>query len=159
MNHTTAFVSRAEKQKWLLARPYIVIDSIEKITLEKKDNTMHSAGGLITTPNDMAKWLKIQVGLGQLNGNQIFSKKIMSSSQNELITISGSKRLFQPTSYGYGWLHGKYEGKKVIHHFGGFAGFSTHVSFMPDKTDWGSSYCKRSYNRKYVDAPNSYLCL
>ena len=133
MNHTTAFVSRAEKQKWLLARPYIVIDSIEKITLEKKDNTMHSAGGLITTPNDMAKWLKIQVGLGQLNGNQIFSKKIMSSSQNELITISGSKRLFQPTSYGYGWLHGKYEGKKVIHHFGGFAGFSTHVSFMPDK--------------------------
>ena len=133
MNHTTAFVSRAEKEKWLLARPYMVIDSIERITLEKKDNTMHAAGGLIITPNDMAKWLKIQIGKGQLNGKQVFPETIMISSQKELINISESKRLFHPTSYGFGWLHGNYEDNKVIHHFGGFAGFATHVSFMPDK--------------------------
>lgn len=133
MNHTTAFISRAQKEKWLLARPYIVLDSVSRITLEKKDNTMHAAGGLIITPDDMAKWLKIQVGKGKLNGKQIFPEIMMLSSQKELVNISESERLFQPTGYGFGWLHGNYEGNKVIHHFGGFAGFSTHVSFMPDK--------------------------
>ena len=133
MNHTTAFISRAEKENWILARPYLVIDSVSRITLEKKDNTMQSAGGLIITPNDMAKWLKVQVGKGKLNGKQIFAESMMITSQQELVNISESERLFQPTNYGFGWLHGTHETNIVIHHFGGFAGFSTHVSFMPDK--------------------------
>jgi len=133
MTHSTAFISRAEKENWLLAKPYMVIDSISRITLEKKDNTMQSAGGLIITPDDMAKWLKIQVGKGKLNGKQIFPESMMIYSQQELVNIPESKRLFQPTHYGFGWLHGTYDTQKVIHHFGGFAGFSTHVSFMPDK--------------------------
>lgn len=133
MNHTTAFISRAEKENWVLARPYIVIDSVNRTTLEKKDNTMQSAGGIIITPDDMAKWLKVQVGKGKLNGKQIFPESMIITSQQELVNISDSKRLFQPTHYGFGWLHGKYETNKVTHHFGGFAGFSTHVSFMPDK--------------------------
>lgn len=133
MNHTTAFISRAEKENWLLAKPYVVIDSVSRIALEKKDNTMQSAGGLISTPDDMAKWLKIQVGKGKLNGKQIFSENLMAVSQQELVNISESERLFQPTHYGFGWLHGTYDNHKVIHHFGGFAGFSTHLSFMPDE--------------------------
>lgn len=133
MNHTTAFVSRAEKEKWLMARPHIMIDSIRRITLEKKDNTMHAAGGVLITPADMAKWLKIQVGKGNLDGKQIFPETIMLSTQQELVNIGESERLFQPTGYGFGWLHGDYAENKVIHHFGGFAGFSTHVSFMPEQ--------------------------
>ncbi|MDP3441462.1 MAG: serine hydrolase, partial [Ignavibacteria bacterium] len=126
-------ISRAEKENWVLARPYIVIDSVSRITLEKKDNTMQSAGGLIITPDDMAKWLKIQVGKGKLNGKQIFPESMMIYAQQELVSIEDPKRLFQPTHYGFGWLYGTYETHKVIHHFGGFAGFATHVSFMPDQ--------------------------
>jgi CubicO group peptidase (beta-lactamase class C family) len=133
MNHTSAFISRAEKEHWLLARPYMVVDSVSRISLEKKDNTMQSAGGLIITPDDLAKWLKIQVEKGKLNGKQIFPESLIISSQQELINITESERLFKPAHYGFGWLHGEYESHKVIHHFGGFAGFSTHVSFMPDK--------------------------
>lgn len=133
MQRTTAFISRAEKENYVRARPYIFIDSLLRISLEKKDNTMHAAGGLISTPNDMAKWLKVQVGMGKLNGKQIFPESTMISAQEELVTVPESERVFQPTHYGYGWLHGTYEGHKVIHHFGGFAGFSTHVSFMPDE--------------------------
>lgn len=133
MNHTTAYMSRAVKENWSLAKPYIVLDSVNRIKLEKKDNTMQSAGGLITTPNDMAKWLKLQTEKGKLNGKQIFSERIIASSQEELVNTPESKRIFQPTHYGFGWLHGTYEDQKVIHHFGGFAGFSTHVSFIPNK--------------------------
>ena len=132
MTHTTSFISRAEKENWLLAKPYMLIDSLSRITLEKKDNTMQSAGGLIITPDDMAKWLKIQVGMGKLNGKQIFPESLMVASQQELVDIPESERLFQPSHYGFGWLHGNYNDLKVIHHFGGFAGFSTHVSFMPE---------------------------
>lgn len=133
MNHTTAFISRAEKGNWELAKPYIVLDSVSRIALEKKDNTMQSAGGLISTAEDMAKWLKIQVGKGKLNGKQIFPERLMIASQQELVSVEEPKRLFQPTHYGFGWLHGSYKTNKVIHHFGGFAGFATHVSFISDK--------------------------
>ena len=35
--------------------------------------------------------------------------------------------------YGLGWQIGKYLNEKVIYHHGGYPGYRSHVSFMPDK--------------------------
>ena len=35
--------------------------------------------------------------------------------------------------YGLGWQIGKYKNEKVIYHHGGFPGYRSHISFMPDK--------------------------
>ncbi len=133
MQHTSAYISDAEKGGWPLARPYNTTDGMQRIALEKQDNTMQSAGGLIITPNDMATWLKLQLNDGRLDGKQVIAEKTMALSQQKLVSTPTSKRIFEPTNYGMGWLFGTHNSAEVVHHFGGFAGFSTHVSYMPEQ--------------------------
>ena len=40
---------------------------------------------------------------------------------------------FQRTGYAWGWYTGMYKERRMLHHFGGFAGFHAHLSFMPDE--------------------------
>jgi hypothetical protein len=35
--------------------------------------------------------------------------------------------------YGLGWQIGQYKGEPVVYHFGGFPGWSSHISYMPDQ--------------------------
>ncbi|MCW5910895.1 MAG: serine hydrolase [Cyclobacteriaceae bacterium] len=133
MKHTTALISKAEAESWLLAKPYMVTISTHEIQLRKKDNTMHAAGGIISTPEDMATWLKLQLGNGRLNGKQIIPEKIMIACRQKLVEMPEAKRIFQPSHYGMGWMFGTYDTEEVMHHFGSFAGFSAHTSFLPGK--------------------------
>ena len=121
---------------WPLALPYIgyASDNIEAVYLLKKDNTMQSAGGLITTGEDIGKWLQIQMSEGQLNGQQIFPKKLIQQSQKLLAKIEEPRNdPFEEKGYGMGWLINEYRGEKAVAHFGGFPGYFTHISFLPDQ--------------------------
>lgn len=131
MNNTSAYISRAVNKNWELAKPYAQLDSLVKLPLEKKDNTMQSAGGLISTSGDLGLWLKVQLQKGKLNDKNIISQELINNTQQELVKTPSSKSVFKPTNYGMGWQFGTYLNEKVIHHFGGFVGFSTHISFMP----------------------------
>ncbi|MEO1652979.1 MAG: serine hydrolase, partial [Bacteroidota bacterium] len=136
MNRTTAYMSRAEKNNWELARPYLHRGpgKREEGYLMKKDNTMQSAGGLITNAQDLAKWLKIQLNEGKLDGKQIFPKEVIKAAQEIQTPVPVRKgHIFAGKGYGMGWEIGEYDSQKVVHHFGGFPGFYTHVSFMPEK--------------------------
>jgi CubicO group peptidase (beta-lactamase class C family) len=133
MNKTSAYISKTKAKGWNMAKPYLVVDSFEEIQLKKQDNTMQSAGGLITTPSDMAKWLKLQLNAGKLYGKQIIKSELVSLSHAKMVEVPTSRRTFNPTHYGLGWMSGTHQEKEVIHHFGGFAGFSTHMSFMPEE--------------------------
>ena len=135
MDRTTAYISRAEQENWDLAKPYFGwnAEEIEEVYLMKKDNTMQSAGGLITTASDLTQWLKVQLALGKLNGKQIFKQSIMEKSQRVLAKASENRGEFKGEGYGLGWNIGKYGTDKVVWHFGGFPGFFTHVSFLPEQ--------------------------
>jgi hypothetical protein len=41
--------------------------------------------------------------------------------------------IFTRDFYGLGWNIGTYRDQKQLHHFGGYPGYATHVSFMPRK--------------------------
>lgn len=136
MNRTTAYASRATINNWPLALPYIgyASDNLEAVYLLKKDNTMQSAGGLITTGEDIGKWLQVQMAEGQLNGQQIFPKKLIQQSHKMLATIDQPRNdPFEEKGYGMGWLINEYRGEKAVAHFGGFPGYFTHISFLPDQ--------------------------
>lgn len=136
MTRTTAYVSLAEKSKWPIARPYFAYGEkgLRKLYLEKKDNTMQSAGGLLTTPSDIAKWLQVQLNEGKLKNRQVFPSQVM---QNTHVTFArfekGSAPFTNPGGYGLGWSTGTYRDERIVYHFGGFPGYKAHVSFMPDK--------------------------
>lgn len=135
MDRTTAYMSRAKNKNWPMAKPYFGLspDQMELVYLEKKDNTMQSAGGLTTTATDVAKWLKMQISQGRLNGKQVFPKSSLEESLQDPAEITRSMGRFEMTGYSLGWAQGTFGGEKVVLHSGGFPGLLSIISFMPEE--------------------------
>jgi len=136
MNRTTAYLSKAEKNNWDMAQPYSALNDLELpklVSTQKNDATMHAAGGLVSSIEDAQKWLLVNMNDGKLNGKQIFSKDIINKSHSLVAEYGGKTEIFENKGYGYGWNNAMYKEQKVIYHFGGFDGFFSHISFMPEK--------------------------
>lgn len=134
MNRTTAYISKAEKGNWPLALPYLAEapEKFQSVYLLKKDNTMQSAGGLITTAKDLATWANVQINKGKLNGKRIFSENVMQDAQKPWAATDQRRGPFQGEGYGYGWMVGELGKEKAVWHSGGFPGYLSLMSFMPE---------------------------
>nr|MBX2876323.1 beta-lactamase family protein [Saprospiraceae bacterium] len=119
---------------WPMALPYMA-DAPAKfrsVYLLKKDNTMQSAGGLITTAADLATWAKVHISKGKLNGKRLFSEKVMQDAQKAWAATDERRGPFQGAGYGYGWMVGALGGEQAVWHSGGFPGYLSVMSFMPE---------------------------
>jgi CubicO group peptidase (beta-lactamase class C family) len=137
MKHTTAYISKALSNRWNMAYPYMY--SVENGTpvrsvLGKTDNNMQSAGGIFASISDIGTWLNMNMNNGKLNGKQVMPADIIQKCHTG---YAATKREQPPFSgdgeYGLGWQIGRYQNEKVIYHHGGFPGYTSHISFMPDK--------------------------
>lgn len=131
MNHTTAYMSEAKK--WPMASPHWnAADAVVKrIDMLKTDATMHAAGGLVTTPQDLARWLEANVNQGRVGGKQALPQAAFEMAQKPYATTSSDWYRFKRRGYGLGWYDSDFEGETLLHHFGGFEGWRAHISLMP----------------------------
>ncbi len=136
MTRTSAYMSEAAKGNWSLARPHVGVgpDAPTRISLEKTDATMQSAGGMIMSANDAAKWLELMIADGSLGGKQAFPAQAVVETRARLVETSGEHDGYTREHYGLGWYVGRYRDEVLIHHFGGFAGTRAHISYMPERT-------------------------
>jgi CubicO group peptidase (beta-lactamase class C family) len=134
MQHTSAYISQAHAKAWPLAKPYSYASATpgSALYLRKSDTTMQAAGGLISTATDLAKFLIVQLSLGQQQDKQVFPAALMAQSQTPQVKIDESYLDFARTGYAWGWYSGDFKGHSMRHHFGGFAGFHAHLSFIPE---------------------------
>ena len=138
--HTTAYISKARAKKFKIAAPYVVdtdaanAGKMVRSPLEKNDENMQSAGGIFMSVSDLGRWLNVNMNGGKLDGKQIFSADLI---RNAHTGSSKSTRNEPPFSadgeYGLGWQIGSYRNQKVIYHHGGYPGYRSHVSFLPEK--------------------------
>ncbi|PKI17704.1 serine hydrolase domain-containing protein [Colwellia sp. 12G3] len=138
MTHTSSIMSEARQKNWDVAKPYSFINSMthkisDPLYLEKVDNTMHSAGGMVTSASDMAQMVIAQLNQGKINGKQVIPANIIKTSQTQQIQTEGKYDDFIRDGYAWGWYTGDYHGERMLHHLGGFAGTHALISFMPDK--------------------------
>ena len=134
MMHTTARVSEAEGGGWPLAAPHMTLpEGVRRIPNFKTDNTMHAAGGMLTTPVDLARWLQAQLTPGRVDGRQVLPEAVVRLAQTPYATQADTFYRYVRTGYGLGWQTAEYEGERMIHHFGGFEGWRAHVSFLPER--------------------------
>lgn len=134
MVHTTARTSEAEARGWTIAKPYafVSVDRSVPLYLRKTDATMHAAGGMLSTAPDLANFLIAQLDEGKLDRKQVLPASVIDASQQQQ-AVTDSKYLdFPRDGYAWGWYTGDYKGRRMLHHFGGFAGFHAHLSFMPE---------------------------
>lgn len=133
MQRTTAYISQAEANGWSLAKPYSFAstDPDQPLYLTKSDNTMQAAGGLVSTAPDLAKFLLAQLSSGRSESGQLLPDEVIERSHVTQATLDESYLDYQRTGYAWGWYTGEYKRREMLHHFGGFAGFHAHLSFMP----------------------------
>lgn len=134
MTRTTAYASLPEKQEWQQVKPYFAFgaNGLERIKLEKQDNTMHAAGGMFSTASDLARWLIINLEEGKIEGRQIFPQQVMQNTHRKHAKADANFFQFHRNGYGLGWYQATYSNEILIHHFGSFPGWRSHVSFMPE---------------------------
>jgi CubicO group peptidase (beta-lactamase class C family) len=136
MTRSTAYMSKARIEKWSIARPHILnAKGLKRIYLEKDDNTMHSAGGVIMSANDAVKWLELLVESGTVNDQQVIPNNAVLATQKRETVVGKTYLGFDNEYYGLGFYGGEYgqNNDLMLHHFGGFAGSTAHVSYIPNR--------------------------
>lgn len=137
LKQTTAYVSKARAAKLSVAESYLFspeTGTIIRSPIAKLDNNMQSAGGIYTSIADLSRWLRINMNDGKLDGKQLIPADVMRSVHTGYAdTVRDSPPFTGNGKYGLGWQIGKYRDENVIYHHGGYAGWSSHVSYMPDK--------------------------
>ena len=137
MKRTTAYVSRAQAKKWRVAAPYAFDASTGKIArspLSKVDSNMQSAGGMFASISDIGRWLNMNMNDGKLNGKQVIPAEIVRAAHTGYTQTTRSAEPFaRDGQYGLGWQIGRYRNEKVIYHHGGFPGYASHISYLPEK--------------------------
>jgi CubicO group peptidase (beta-lactamase class C family) len=135
MLHTTPFITEDPEQKFNRAKPYSFFNTSinTPLYLQKNNQTMHAAGGVISNTEDMAKLLIVELNQGRLDGKQVLPEGLIKRSQQIAAIVDTKKGDFKRTGYALGWYTGDYKSQLLYHHFGRFDGYRPHLSFMPEK--------------------------
>lgn len=113
-NHTW----QGEEKGWYLVRP-------------KTDEKMQSAGGLVTSPQDMGRWLQLQL---QGKGPGLTEAVVAKAQQSGVETDPEEPNPYELPCSGYalGWNICDFEGHTLYVHGGGYTGARTIMAFSPD---------------------------
>lgn len=135
MEHTSAYISKSDKEKWSMAWPYLGFKgkTPERSYLMKNDDMMQSAGGLLCSPEDAANWMIAFLNGGKLNGKQVIKKSLVEAVLKPSATYEREGDIFTDKGYGLGWVTAEFGGERINYHFGGYNGFFSHISIMPEK--------------------------
>lgn len=104
-----------------------------------KWDSMMAAGGLISSSEDMARWIQLQLRQGELDSKgRLFCQKSsedMWAAQTIIPVGETSRRMFPSThfrAYGLGWALMDQHGKKIVSHGGGYDGMYSCVMMVPE---------------------------
>lgn len=125
-------------EKTNLAQPHTTFqDKNVRIDYMNWDN-IAPAGSILSSVNDMSKWLQFQLNTGKLGDKQIISEKALNEMWHPQImnNVSKTSKDLWPTThfkgYGMGWSVMDYYGKKVMSHSGGYDGMISYSAFVPE---------------------------
>lgn len=108
------------------------------IVYDNVDNAA-AAAALNSSVKEMANWLRLQLGRGNFQGKQIFSKERSGEmwSQNTINGVNPNPPKNAPNQlfagYGLGWGLSDYHRKKMIGHSGGLDGMLSYTALIPEE--------------------------
>ena len=134
MTNTTGFISNLANDQ--LAQPYlgVLAEKLKLVELKKTDKTMHAAGGLVSTGEDIGKFLSLYINKGFVNERQLIPQKLIENTYD--LQVSANHKgvnIFKGVGYAMGWRLGEFYQDEVAYHFGSYPGYFSHISFLPKK--------------------------
>jgi CubicO group peptidase (beta-lactamase class C family) len=131
MRQTSARISTMDSAWLALPHTLTPAEGWRRAPLAKADANQHAAGGHFATARDLARFVAAHASGGLLQGRRVFPPDAIASTHEKHADQDRTFGPFHRFGWGYGWDLGTYEGKTIIHRFGSFPGYRSHVSFEP----------------------------
>jgi CubicO group peptidase (beta-lactamase class C family) len=122
------FVARPNK-----ALGHVLVDSKWVQKFKRDPDAQSPTGGVSSSVNDLAKWLRLQLANGKFDGKQIVDKDALAETHHPHMLTGFSPFTGLPGFYGLGWnVSYDQEARLHLNHSGAFAlGAATHVNLVP----------------------------
>jgi len=117
------------------ARLHVRVDGQWVAKYTRQPDAQAPAGGVSSTLNDLALWLRLQLDEGQWNGRQLVAKSALAETHVPQMLLNFDASQGRLGSYGLGWnVSIERGGRAFWKHSGGFAlGLRTEVALLPSQ--------------------------
>jgi CubicO group peptidase (beta-lactamase class C family) len=122
------FVARGNK-----ALGHVLVGGKWTQKFKRDPDAQSPAGGVSSSVNDVAKWVRLQLANGKFDGKQIVDEKALLETHHPQILTGFNPFTGLPSFYGLGWnVSYDDQGRLRLNHSGAFAlGAATHVNLVP----------------------------
>jgi CubicO group peptidase (beta-lactamase class C family) len=105
--------AKAGPEKTLMPVPMRPIDNVD------------AAGAINSSIRDMAGWLRLMLGEGEVDGKRLVSERSFKQ------IVKRHQKIMPTAHYGLGWLRDRWRKHRRLWHTGGIDGFVTLVALLP----------------------------
>src|SRR6266571_2580082 len=122
------FMARRNK-----ASGHVLVDGKWVQKFKRDPDAQSPTGGVSSSVNDLAKWLRLQLANGKFEGKQIVDEKGLAETHHPHMLTGFNPFTQLPTFYGLGWnVSYDPEGRLRLNHSGAFGlGAATYVNLVP----------------------------
>ena len=124
------FVVRPNK-----ALGHVLVDGKWVQKFKRDPDAQSPSGGVSSSVNDVARWMRLQLANGKLDGKQIVDEKALAETHHPHMLTGFNPFTRLPTFYGLGWnVSYDQQGRLRLNHSGAFdLGAATYVNLVPDE--------------------------
>lgn len=135
MNRTTTSVAALSEQT-NVATPHAKHGDGDVVDVYLPVDNAGAAAALNSSAADMARWLRVQLGGGRIDGKSIVPPEVIDATRVPQMPVPLGKedllgRHFQ--AYGLGWFLYDYRGRQIVTHGGGLPGMTSRVAMVPEE--------------------------
>jgi CubicO group peptidase (beta-lactamase class C family) len=93
-----------------------------------------AAGGINTSIADFANWLRLHLDQGEFEGQRLLSASLIRELHTPRVYVAASEFAeIGDVHYGFGFGAQSYRGERVVTHGGGWIGWNTLMSMLPER--------------------------
>ena len=93
-----------------------------------------AAGGINTSIAGFANWLRLHLDKGEFAGQRLLSPTLIRELQTPRVHVMASEFAeIGDVHYGFGFGVHSYRGERVVRHGGGWIGWSTLMTMLPER--------------------------
>jgi len=130
---------RQLRERQNVAAPHEAVDGRIRTVPYREDGNDGAAGSICCSIADMARWLRLHLNEGRLDGRQIVESSILEATRtpHTFISLLPEELKYFPTrhlsAYGLGWFLSDDYGRLVIRHTGGVDGMLSITVLVPQE--------------------------
>ena len=135
---TSSYVNERLPVSGNVARPHAVLGG-KQVPIRTSGEDDGPSGGISSTANDMARWLRFQINRGELEGMRLVSERSMEEMHSPQIIIPTTAAMRRARlvesfpAYGLGWQLMDLRGRKMWWHSGNADGMPSYMAILPDQ--------------------------